>query len=128
MPEKLFSLDQSKWFYEQEVAPHNRWHPDVPPVASVSPGAEFRLDCREWFDGTVHNDDSADDIRNLDLSIVHPLSGLIAEAPRADAESRRPPRRASRWSARSSRRRSGRAARRTGAHAGAPGPHPCFAP
>jgi formamidase len=36
------------------------------------------MECREWFDGTVHNDDSADDIRNLDLSIVHPLSGPIA--------------------------------------------------
>ena len=78
MPEVLFSLDQSKSFYDQEVPPHNRWHPDVPVVASVQPGTEFRLECREWFDGTVHNDDSADDIRNLDLSMVHPLSGPIA--------------------------------------------------
>jgi len=78
MPEVLFSLDQSKSFYDQEVPPHNRWHPDVPVVASVQPGAEFRVECREWFDGTVHNDDSADDIRNLDLSMVHPLSGPIA--------------------------------------------------
>ena len=78
MPEVLFSVDQSKSFYDQEVPPHNRWHPDVPPVASVRPGSTFRLECREWFDGTVHNDDSANDIRDLDLSIVHPLSGPIA--------------------------------------------------
>jgi len=78
MPEVLFSVDQSKSFYDQEVPPHNRWHPDVPPVATVRPGSEFRLECREWFDGTVHDDDSADDIRALDLSIVHPLSGPIA--------------------------------------------------
>ena len=78
MPEVLFSFDQSRSFYDQKVPPHNRWHPDVPPVATVAPGTEFRLECREWFDGTVHNDDSADDIRNLDLSIVHPLSGPIA--------------------------------------------------
>src|SRR6185312_4724946 len=78
MPEVLFSVDQSKSFYDQAVPPHNRWHPDVPPVATVRPGTDFRLECREWFDGTVHNDDSADDIRNLDLSIVHPLSGPIA--------------------------------------------------
>jgi formamidase len=56
------------------VAPPRR----RPPVATVRPGTEFRLECREWFDGTVHNDDSADDIRNLDLSIVHPLSGPIS--------------------------------------------------
>ena len=78
MPEVLFSLDQSKSFYDQSVYPHNRWHPDVPPVATVAPGSEFRLECREWFDGMVHNDDSADDIRNLDLSVVHPLSGPIS--------------------------------------------------
>jgi formamidase len=78
MPDVLFGFDQSRSFFDQEVPPHNRWHPDVPPVATVRPGTEFRLECREWFDGTVHNDDSADDIRNLDLSIVHPLSGPIA--------------------------------------------------
>ncbi|MFI8861201.1 formamidase [Streptomyces prasinus] len=78
MPEVLFSVDQSRSFYDQAVPPHNRWHPDIPPVATVRPGAEFRLECREWFDGTVHNDDSANDIRDLDLSMVHPLSGPIA--------------------------------------------------
>ncbi|WP_410540015.1 formamidase [Streptomyces sp. KL2] len=78
MPEVLFSIDQSRSFYDQTVPPHNRWHPDIPPVATVRPGTEFRLECREWFDGTVHNDDSANDIRDLDLSIVHPLSGPVA--------------------------------------------------
>jgi formamidase len=78
VPEVLFAIDQSRSFYDQEVAPHNRWHPDVPPVASVKPGAEFRLECREWFDGTIHNDDSANDVRDVDMSLVHPLSGPIA--------------------------------------------------
>jgi formamidase len=78
MPEVIFPVDQSKRFREQEKLGHNRWHPDVPPVASVRPGSEFRLEVREWFDGTVHNDDSAEDIRKVDLSIVHQLSGPIA--------------------------------------------------
>jgi formamidase len=78
MPEVLFRVDQSRSYYDQDVPPHNRWHPDVPPVATVRPGSEFRLESREWFDGTVHNDDSANDIRDLDLSIVHPLSGPIS--------------------------------------------------
>ena len=78
MPEVLFGFDQSRSFFDQKEPPHNRWHPDVPPVATVRPGSELRLECREWFDGTVDNDDSADDIRNLDLSIVHPLSGPVA--------------------------------------------------
>lgn len=41
MPEVLFSVDQSKSFYDLAVPPHNRWHPDVPPVATVRPGTEF---------------------------------------------------------------------------------------
>ena len=78
MPEVLFAVDQSKSFYDQEVPPHNRWHPDVPPVASVKPGSEFRLECREWFDGTVHNDDSANDVRDLDLSGDWKVSAFVS--------------------------------------------------
>jgi formamidase len=36
------------------------------------------LECREWFDGTVGNNDSAQDVRDVDISMVHPLSGPIA--------------------------------------------------
>lgn len=78
MPEVIYEVDQSRSFFEQKVLGHNRWHPDIPPVASVRPGSEFRLECREWFDGTIHPDDSADDVRNVDLSIVHALSGPVA--------------------------------------------------
>lgn len=78
MPEVLFAVDQSRSFFEQDVLGHNRFHPDIPAVATVRPDSEFRLECREWFDGTVGNNDSADDVRSVDLSIVHGLSGPIA--------------------------------------------------
>ncbi|MGK5739928.1 formamidase [Micromonospora sp. URMC 103] len=78
MPEVIFPLDSTKRFREQEKIGHNRWHPDIPPVATVKPGATFRVHCREWFDGEIHNDDSADDIRDAPLSIVHALSGPFA--------------------------------------------------
>ncbi len=68
MPEVLFSIDQSRSFYDQAVPPHNRWHPDIPSVATVKPGESFRVHCREWFDGEIHNDDSADDIRDAELA------------------------------------------------------------
>jgi acetamidase/formamidase len=42
---------------------------------SVKPGDVFRADCREWFDGAIKNDDSADDVRNAPLPGVHVLSG-----------------------------------------------------
>ena len=75
MPKNLFPLDNSKKFTDQEKVGHNRWHPDVPAVVSVRPGDVFRADCREWFDGAIKNDDSADDVRNAPLAGVHVLSG-----------------------------------------------------
>lgn len=75
MPQNLFPLDSTKTFPEQEHVGHNRWHPDIPPVRTVQPGDSFRIDCREWFDGDIHNDDSADDIRDAPLNKVHALSG-----------------------------------------------------
>ncbi|SEM14095.1 formamidase [Blastococcus sp. DSM 46786] len=78
MPEVVFPLDSSRSFRDQELVGHNRWHPDIPPAVTVHPGDVFRVHCREWFDGAIHDDDSADDVRDAPLSRVHALSGPIA--------------------------------------------------
>ena len=78
MPEVVFSVDQSKPMAEQAVPGHNRWHPDIPPAASVRPGDEFRVECREWTDAQIHNNDSANDVRDVDLNRAHMLSGPVA--------------------------------------------------
>jgi formamidase len=78
MPELIFPLDSTKKFTDQAKIGHNRWHPDIPPVARVKPGDSFRVHCREWFDGAIHNDDSAEDIRDAPLTRVHALSGPFA--------------------------------------------------
>jgi formamidase len=75
MPKNLFPLDNTKKFTDQKHVGHNRWHPDIPPNVTVKPGDVFRADCREWFDGAIKNDDSADDVRNAPLPGVHVLSG-----------------------------------------------------
>jgi len=78
MPKQVFPLDSSKKFEDQEKIGHNRWHPEIPPVATLKRGDTFRVDCREWFDGAIVNDDSADDILNAPLLTVHKLSGPFA--------------------------------------------------
>ncbi|GAA2373011.1 formamidase [Dactylosporangium salmoneum] len=78
MPELLFPLDSTRRFTDQEKVGHNRWHPAIPPAVTVRPGQCFRVHCREWFDGAIHNDDSAEDIRDAPLSVVHALSGPFA--------------------------------------------------
>src|SRR6478735_4252101 len=77
MPEVVFSVDQSKPMRDQAVPGHNRWHPDIPPAASVAPGSEFRVECREWTDAQLGNNDSANDVRDVNLSVCHMLSGPI---------------------------------------------------
>ncbi|MFI0467306.1 formamidase [Saccharopolyspora sp. 5N102] len=77
MPELIFSVDQSKSMREQAVPGHNRWHPDIQPAAMVRPGQEFRVECREWTDAQLGNNDSANDVRDVDLDLTHMLSGPI---------------------------------------------------
>ncbi|MDD7919696.1 formamidase [Actinomycetospora callitridis] len=77
MPEVVFSVDQGKSMSEQAVPGHNRWHPDVPVATMVRPGSDFRVECREWTDAQIGNNDSANDVRDVDLSRAHMLSGPI---------------------------------------------------
>jgi formamidase len=68
-------MDNTKNFTAQKLVGHNRWHPDIPEAVTIKPGTVFRADTREWFDGAIHNDDSADDVRNAPLPSVHVLTG-----------------------------------------------------
>ena len=76
MPETLIKIDVTEVPEKQDVL-HNRWHPDIPMVATVEPGAEFRVECVDWTGGQIKNDESATDIKVVDLSKVHYLSGPI---------------------------------------------------
>jgi formamidase len=73
----LVKLDFDKKPWEQDGQIHNRWHPDLPMIAMVKPGDEFRVECMDWTGGQIGNNDSADDIRDVDLLQVHYLSGPI---------------------------------------------------
>ena len=77
MPDVVFTVDQTKSMRDQNVPGHNRWHPDIPVAAMVRPGDEFRVECREWTDAQIGNNDSANDVRDVDLTHAHMLSGPI---------------------------------------------------
>ncbi|WP_460193309.1 formamidase [Thermosynechococcus sp. FA-CM-4201] len=77
MPKTLFKVDLTKPMDQQELPGHNRWHPEIPAVVSVNPGDVFRIECKDWTDGQIKNNDSPEDIENVDLSVVHVLSGPI---------------------------------------------------
>ena len=77
MPETLFKVDLTKPMHAQEVPGHNRWHPDIPAVVSVNPGDIFRIECKDWTDGQIKDNDDPSDIRDVELQVVHVLSGPI---------------------------------------------------
>lgn len=76
MADTLIKIDFSKTPEEQECV-HNRWHPDIPMIAWVKPGDDFVVECMDWTGGQIDNNDSADDVRDVDLTKVHYLSGPI---------------------------------------------------
>jgi formamidase len=75
MAKTAFRAEMNKRPEEQQVKTHNRWHPDIPIVETFKPGDEFRVECYDWTGGQIKNDDSAKDVRDVDLSKVHYLSG-----------------------------------------------------
>jgi formamidase len=76
MPETLIKVDLTQSAYENDMV-HNRWHPDIPMVAYVKPGDDFIVETYDWTGGFIKNNDDASDVRDIDLSIVHFLSGPI---------------------------------------------------
>jgi formamidase len=76
-PTVVFTVDQTKSMRNQAAPGHNRWHPDIPSVVSVKPGNDFRVECREWTDAQIGNNDSAKDVRDADLAVAHMLSGPV---------------------------------------------------
>ncbi|KAI1809763.1 formamidase [Poronia punctata] len=54
---------------------HNRWHPDIPIAGTIDDGETVNIECLDWTGGQIGNNDNADDVRNVDLTRVHYLTG-----------------------------------------------------
>jgi formamidase len=76
MPKTLIKVDLNATPESHDTI-HNRWHPDIPIVEWVKPGDEFRVECIDWTGGQIANNDTANDILDVNLTKVHYLSGPI---------------------------------------------------
>jgi formamidase len=56
---------------------HNRWHPDLEPIAEVAPGEEVRLETTDGLAGQLIRDSSHADAGRLNLGLGHPLEGPL---------------------------------------------------
>lgn len=56
---------------------HNRWHPDLEPVATVRPGEELTLEARDGLDGQLTRESTHESVAGLNLGLGHPLTGPV---------------------------------------------------
>jgi formamidase len=56
---------------------HNRWHPELEPVATVAPGQELTLEAEDGLAGQLGRGSSHEDAGSLDLGLGHPLAGPV---------------------------------------------------
>uniref|UniRef100_A0A6N2LPB6 Formamidase n=1 Tax=Salix viminalis TaxID=40686 RepID=A0A6N2LPB6_SALVM len=76
-PRLVVPVDLKKKPWEQTLPLHNRWHPGIPPVAEIKVREVFRVEMVDWTGGMIKDNDSAIDVKTIDLSSVHYLSGPI---------------------------------------------------
>ncbi len=74
---KSIELDYSKNCAGEPTKGHNRWHPDIPPAVEAEPGEEVVLQTRNAIDGGVTPTSRNEDLLNIDLGLVHPLTGPV---------------------------------------------------
>jgi len=56
---------------------HNRWHPDLEPVARVQPGDVVTLETRDGLDGQLTRESTHADCGHFDDGLAHPLTGPV---------------------------------------------------
>lgn len=76
MTDTIIKVNLGESPYENDKI-HNRWHPDIPMVETVKPGDDFIIECVDWTGGQIADNDDASDVRDVDLSQVHFLSGPV---------------------------------------------------
>lgn len=56
---------------------HNRWHPDIPAIATVRPGESVAIETRDALNGQVKPGMTGADIDNFAVNVAHPLTGPL---------------------------------------------------
>jgi formamidase len=70
-------IDRGKPLAEEPHVGHNRYHPDIAPVAEVAEGEEIALDTRDALDGQITPEMTSADLASVEAGAVHPLTGPV---------------------------------------------------
>src|ERR1700730_7965390 len=77
MATREIRIDRSRTLTEQTETGHNRWHPDIPPILECDPGDEIISETRDALDGQITADTTLAQVAQIDLGVVHPLTGPV---------------------------------------------------
>src|ERR671916_793481 len=75
--EHVVSIDPSKPLGQEPGTGHNRWHEAIEPVLEVDPGDTVVFETRDAFDGQLNGGSTESDVEQLNLNVVHPLTGPV---------------------------------------------------
>jgi formamidase len=70
-------IDRTKPLAEEPHVGHNRYHPDIPPVAEIGEDEEIALETRDALDGQIKPGMAAADLASVDAGAIHPLTGPV---------------------------------------------------
>jgi formamidase len=70
-------IDRAKRLAEEPHLGHNRYHPDIAPVAEIGEGEEIALETRDALDGQIGPKTTVADFPSFEVGAVHPLTGPV---------------------------------------------------
>lgn len=74
---RRISVDTSRPLRYRPSEGHNRWHPDIEPIACVSTGEELTLETRTGFGTPIHRGLTAADLSFGDRGVSHEMTGPV---------------------------------------------------
>src|SRR5256885_4366878 len=75
MPMHAIRIDRSKPLAAEPHVGHNRYHPDIEPVAEIGEGEEIALETRDALDGQIKPGMTAAELAAIEAGGVHPPPG-----------------------------------------------------
>jgi formamidase len=75
--EHVVSIDPAKPLSQEPGTGHNRWHEAIEPVLEVDQGDLVVFETRDAFDGQLNGQSTEADVEQLNLNVVHPLTGPV---------------------------------------------------
>jgi formamidase len=73
----LIHVDHNLPLAQQADKGHNRWHPDIKPAITITPGVRIEIETLDGLDGQITPNTTRDSLAAIDMGRIHPLTGPV---------------------------------------------------